>query len=229
MKSPAPLPVFTRLHRLSPAFLAGITAVASTALAAAQTSSAAETSAAAAPADGTDRFTLRPSVMAGVSQWVLWGGGNIAAQVKFGRWVVEYSHGQSLHFNNLGGLGLTSAERDAGWTVDMPWTTGGGFGFQITPELHLMIEAKAHRYRVEDDVGNDLSYTTFTVGPGLFYDIYLYKGLFVQPNLRWWPTLASSYDGKRRLIADDGSEVRHERHDLFPFVNVNIGWTFSGI
>jgi hypothetical protein len=41
-------------------------------------------------------------------------------------------------------------------------------------------------------------------------------------------TVASTYDGEGRLQAADGSEVRHEGHDLMPFVNVNIGWTFAG-
>lgn len=182
----------------------------------------------ASAASGSDPYTLRPSAMLGMTQWVLFGGGNIAAQVKFGHWVAEYSHGQALQFERLGGLGLTKDERDAGVSVHMPWTTGGGFGYQITPELHVMVELKLHRYEVEDDVGGELSYTTFTVGPGIFYDLYLYKGLFVQPNLRWWPTVASNFDTRRTLTADDGSAYRHERHDLFPFVNVNIGWTFDG-
>lgn len=57
--------------------------------------------------------------------------------------------------------------------------------------------------------------------------IYLYEGLFIQPNLRWWPTLASSHDGGT-LRAADGNAYRHERHELLPFVNVNLGWTFAG-
>lgn len=28
-------------------------------------------------------------------------------------------------------------------------------------------------------------------GALLFYDLYLYVGLFVQPNVRWWPTVES--------------------------------------
>lgn len=220
-----PTATFSRFRELASSFLVGLATLATAPLARAQ-AIAAETS--APPAADADCYTLRPSAMLGLSQWVAFGGGNIAAQVKFGRWVLEYSHGQALQFERMGGLGLTSAERDAGLAVGMPWTTGGGFGFQITPELHVLIEAKVHRYRIEDDFGHQLSYTSFTLGPGIFYDLYLYKGLFLQPNLRWWPTVASSYDGKGRLLAADGSEIRHERHDLLPFVNVNLGWTFSG-
>lgn len=173
-------------------------------------------------------FTLRPSVMAGMTQWLLFGGGNIAAQVKVGRVVFEYSHGQSLHFDRVG-FTQTEAENDAGVKVGMPWTTGGGVGFQITPNLHFLVEAKAHRYEVDGPRGGTISYTSFTVGPGVFYDLYLYKGLFIQPNLRWWPTIASTYDDRGTLSLADGRTYLHERHDLVPFANVNVGWTFAGV
>ncbi|HWO09010.1 MAG TPA: hypothetical protein VNN80_06005 [Polyangiaceae bacterium] len=182
--------------------------------------------AALAPADP---YTLRPSVMLGLMQWVAFGGGNIAAQVKVGRWVFEYSHGQALQLDRAAALALTQEERAAGVAVSMPWTTGGGIGFQITPQLHVLLEAKLHRYQVRDHVGGEIEYTSFTLGPGIFYDIYLYKGLFLQPNLRWWPTVASSYDAQSSLTATDGSTYHPERHDLMPFVNVNLGWTFLGV
>jgi hypothetical protein len=176
-----------------------------------------------------DDYALRPSVMVGLSQWILWGGGNIAGQVKMGRWVVEYSHGQALQFDRAGGFAMTRDEREAGVSVSMPWTTGGGVGFQITPHLHALIELKAHRYEVRGyDPQQVAKYTSFSVGPGVFYDVYLYKGLFVQPNLRFWPTVLSSYDGHATFTRPDGSNYQHERHDLGVFVNVNLGWTFSG-
>ena len=175
-----------------------------------------------------DPYHFRPSVMAGLNQWVLFGGGNLAAQAKVNRWVFEYSHGQGLHLDRVAAIALTEAERDAGAKVEMVWTTGGGVGAEVTPNLHVLLEVKAHRYEVEGARGDKLRYTSFTVGPGVFYDLYLYKGLFVQPNLRWWPTVASSYDRHATLARADGSTYRHERHDLLPFVNVNIGWTFDG-
>ena len=188
--------------------------------------------AAAAPvapvAQEASPYTLRPSVMMGLMQWVVFGGGNVAAQVKFGRWVAEYSHGQALQYDRFGGFAMTADEREAGVALDMPWTTGGGFGFQITSNLHVLIEAKVHRYEVRDAFGGELGYTSFTLGPGVFYDLYLWKGLFLQPNVRWWPTVASTYDSPRTLRTDDGAEYRHARHDLMPFVNMNLGWTFSG-
>jgi hypothetical protein len=196
---------------------------------AAATADAAPAAAAAAPPASPSRYTLRPSVMAGVMQWTLFGGGNLAGQVKYRRVVFEYSHGQALHYDRLGGFAQTAAERDAGVEVESPWTTGGGVGYQITPNLHLMIELKAHHYLVRDTTGDSIEYTTFTAGPGLFYDWYVTKNFFVQPNVRWWPTLASTYDrDSATLMAEDGSAYQHARHDLIPFVNVNLGWTFDG-
>lgn len=245
---PTPLAALTRLALLVLALLAVLLALPSLAAAAPEASSAASSSAssaaAAVPAPAASssstpatlaktvapsRYTLRPSLMAGVMQWTLFGGGNLAGQVKYKRLVFEYSHGQALHYDRLGGFAQTAAERDAGVAVESPWTTGGGVGYQITPNLHLMIELKAHHYLVRDTTGDSIEYTTFTAGPGLFYDWYVTKNFFVQPNVRWWPTLASTYDSDAAtLMSEDGSAYQHSRHDLLPFVNVNLGWTFDG-
>lgn len=173
-----------------------------------------------------DPYRTRPSVMLGLGQWIVFGGGNVAAQLKRGRFVFEYSHGQALDFSRIS-FSQTAAENDAGVEVTAPWTTGGGFGYQITPKLHVLLEFKAHHYQVRDVAGGKTEYTTFTAGPGIFYDFYLTKNLFLQPNLRWWPTIASTYDREASLMAEDGGTYKHERHDLPPFVNMNLGWTFD--
>lgn len=166
--------------------------------------------------------------MLGLMQWTLFGGANIAAQLKVGRVAIEYSHGQALDFNRVESITLTQDERDAKVQLSMPWTTGGGVGLQITPELHVLLEAKLHRYEVRGfDRNESTSYTSFTLGPGAFYDIYLVEGLFLQPSLRWWPTVASTYDDDATFAAPSGTRYRHERHDLLPFVNVSLGWTFG--
>lgn len=188
------------------------------------------------PSDETDSHALAPdpyrdrvAIMSGVGQWALFGGGNVAAQAKLGRWLVlEYSHGQALDLSRLDGFALTQAEKDAGVTVTMPWTTGGGVGLQITPELHVLMEVKAHHYEVRGADRNErLSYTTWTVGPGVFYDLKLWRGLFIQPNVRWWPTVASSLNQNQELTAADGGTYRHRTHDLNLFANLNVGWEFS--
>jgi hypothetical protein len=167
------------------------------------------------------------SVMLGLHQWLVMGGGNVAAQYKGRRLVLEYSHGQSLHLNNGGRLTLTGEERDAGAQVDMPWTTGAGVGLRLTRNLHLLIEGKIHRYELLGaDRNQRLSYLTFTVGPGLFYEIHLWRGLFLQPLVRWWPTVADTLDEGASLRRTDGSTYVVRPKSLGVFANVNLGWAW---
>jgi hypothetical protein len=182
------------------------------------------------PGPPPTRFTTRPSVMAGLIQWVAFGGANLAAQLKVGRLALEYSHGQALDYDRWGGFAKTSDERSAGISLFSPWTTGFGVGVQITPYLHALVEVKAHRYEVTGaDAHETLRYTTFSIGPGVFYDLYLYKGLFVQPSVRFWPNVASTLDDHATVHRADGTPYQHESHALGFFANASLGWTFGGI
>jgi len=178
-----------------------------------------------APRRGLER---KFSVMAGLSQWLLFRGGNLAVEYKTGRFAFEISHGQGLDLNQVGGFALSSAERDMGTRVRVPWTTGFGVGYRVTENLHLLVEFKAHHYEVRDSGGSDtVGYTTFSIGPGAFYSIYLTKGLFLQPNLRFWPNVASTLDHDRATITRcDGTSYQHEAHDFGVFGNVNLGYSF---
>lgn len=60
-----------------------------------------------------------------------------------------------------------------------------------------------------------------------FHELHLWKGLFLQSSLRWWPTVASTLDEERAMLATAaGERYRHEAHVLPPFLNVNLGWQF---
>jgi hypothetical protein len=170
----------------------------------------------------------RLSVMAGMTQWIIFRGGNLAFEYMRGRLVFEVSHGQGLDLNQAPSLALKSAEQDAGVRILVPWTTGGGVGYRITDHLHILIEAKAHHYRVNArDRNDELHYTTFSVGPGVFYSFRLYKGVFLEPNLRWWPNVASTLPGGHgSLRQPDGTTYDHQAHDFGLFANANLGWTF---
>jgi hypothetical protein len=175
-----------------------------------------------------DAWQPQFSVMTGLTQWILFRGGNVAVEYKRGRLAVEYSHGQGLDLNQVPGLGLTPAERDAGAHVRVPWTTGFGMGVRVTEHLHVLVEAKAHRFEVTSrDRNAEIAYTTFSVGPSVFYSIHLYKGLFLQPNLRFWPNVASTLPRDHALLRQpDGSIYDHEAHGFGLFANANLGWTF---
>jgi hypothetical protein len=101
-------------------------------------------------------------------------------------------------------------------------------GYRITDDLHVLVEFKAHRFEVlGPDRNAQAAYTTFSVGPGVFYVIHLWRGLFLQPNLRWWPNVASTLDsGKVTLRQQNGATVQHQAHSFGLFANVNLGWTF---
>jgi hypothetical protein len=178
-------------------------------------------------ADEARRFQTRMSAMIGLTQWLVLRGGNVALEYKTGRLAFELSHGQGLDLNQLPSMSLTSDERAAGARVYVPWTTGFGVGFRFTEHLHALVEFKAHRYNVsgrERDV--EIDYTTFSIGPSVFYSIYLYKGLFLEPNVRFWPNVASTLANNRATIVDsNGTAYEHKAHDFGLFANVNLGWT----
>jgi hypothetical protein len=167
------------------------------------------------------------SVMAGMNQ-VLLGGANLAVQYSTEDIVVEYSHGIHLRLNDLNGIDLNREEKNDHLTVDVPWTTGFGIGYRVTREFHVLVEFKAHRFNVTDpDGGGQVRYTTYSVGPGLFYDWTIWKGLYLEPALRWWPTVASTLPGNdHTFVRSDGTTVTHHAHDWGVFPNVSIGWTF---
>ena len=180
----------------------------------------------AAPVPWTQRHQL--SAMLGLTQWVLFRGGNVALEYQWKRLALEVSHGQGLDLNQVGGFALTSAERDAGAQIRVPWTTGFGVGFRITQNLHALVELKAHHYEVTgQDSSVKIAYTTFSIGPGLFYTIPIYRGLFLQPNVRYWPNVGSTLSGNEVAIRQpDGTIYEHHTHDFGLFANVNLGYAF---
>lgn len=186
--------------------------------------------AAAQPAASEAKLGLEQkfSVMAGLSQWLLFRGGNLAVEFKTGRLAFEVSHGQGLDLNQVGGFALSSAERRDETRVRVPWTTGFGVGYRLTENLHLLVELKAHHYEVRANEGaSSVSYTTFSIGPSAFYSIDLGKHLFLEPNVRFWPNVGSTLAGNRTTLQRcDGTSYEHQAHDFGFFGNVNLGYSF---
>lgn len=165
------------------------------------------------------------AVMLGLGQWTL-GGGNVAVQGNIGHFAFEYSHGQGVHLSTFDFL-RNQSERDAGADVHETLTTGLGVGVLLFDNLRILLEFKANHYELEGENRNTrLGYTTFTIGPGVFYDVHLWKGLFIQPSLRWWPTVHSTLPSNATLSRADGTTVKISSHDSGVFPNVNVGWEF---
>ncbi len=100
-------------------------------------------------------------------------------------------------------------------------------GVLLFDHLRVLLELKANHYELQGGNRNSsLEYTTFTVGPGVFYDLHLWKGLFVQPSIRWWPTVATTMPASATLAREDGTPVKITSHDSGVFPNVNLGWEF---
>jgi hypothetical protein len=157
----------------------------------------------------------------GLSQPLLLGGFNVAADLHWKRWVLEYSHGMNLDYNRIESVKLTSAERSAGLDLDSPWTTGFGVGFRVVDELYPMLEGKAHRYTASQG-GETQRYTTVSVGPAIAHRLFVYDGFFVNSYLRYWPNVWSSQNK-----VDFASGLSHDPLDLGFFANISIGYAID--
>jgi len=158
----------------------------------------------------------------GLLQPVLYGGLNAAADVRWKRLIVTYSHGAALDFTP----NLSSAERAAGLRAHVPFTTGGGVGVLLADELWVLVDVKYHRFDLA--LGDEHpSYDTLTVGGELGWRFFVWKGLFVSPVVRYWPNVwTSAPEG----VPLQGGAVVHQPFTLGAgglFANVLVGWAFQ--
>ena len=166
------------------------------------------------------------STMFGVLQPVAFQGGNVAVTYTSGRWMYEYSHGFNLKLHKFQDS-LTNEEKDEKMELTLPWTTGASVGYYLTDEIAIAIELKAHRYEARHPEGGDKSYTTYSVGPGLYYNKYFGDHFFIQPVLRFWPNVSSSEDSQKvKFQRTNGSVYEHKVHDFGLFLNLSVGYTF---
>ena len=166
------------------------------------------------------------TVAAGLNQPLLFRGANASVTVRKGRLVADYSHGIALDLNANGGPALTQAEHDQNLDVDVPWTTGFGVGYRVTGRLDVRAEAKAHRFNVTPPEGETIAYTAYSVGAGVYYRIPVWRGLEIEPSLRYWPTVASTLSETDGTFAGPDGPLRHEAHSFDAFANVSVGWSF---
>ncbi len=171
----------------------------------------------------SDSRSVQVGVNFGLVQLAL-GGFNLAAEVRYRRLWLEYSHGVDLTLNKLGSVATTQTERDQNVHVFVPYTTGFGVGITLVDELWLGVEWKTHRYEVNAPGGAVTSYQTYSVGPVIGYKLFVYKGLYANAYARYWPNVATSLeDGKVALEGSHGT-VTHTAHDFGLFANLSIGY-----
>jgi hypothetical protein len=154
-------------------------------------------------------------------------GFNAAAEFRWKRLWLEYSHGQSLTLNHQPSLGMTGAERDDHLHMYVPYTTGFGVGLTLLDELWLGVEFKAHRYEVSTPTGDQRKYNTYSIGPVLGYKLFIWRGLHLNAYLRYWPNVATTLDDNQVTLQGPTGPVTHKAHDFGLFANVSVGWAFD--
>jgi hypothetical protein len=155
------------------------------------------------------------------------GGFNVAGELRYRRIWIEYSHGLDLTLNDLDRFGLSSTERQQNLHVYVPYTTGFGLGLALLDELWLGVEFKDHKYEVNAPGGPVVTYNTYSIGPVLGYKLFIFRGLFLNAYLRYWPTVASTLAGGKTTLQGTSGPVVHDAHDWGVFGNLAIGYAFD--
>jgi hypothetical protein len=170
---------------------------------------------------------LQLGVHAGLLQPVLLRGFNAALDVRSGRFVASYSHGEGL---DLTRLSATEAEESEGVRIGLDWTTGGGVGVTLIDELYVLADLKVHHYEVEARGADPVDYTTVTVGGELGYRLFLWKGLHVIPVLRYWPNVWTDAAEGGVVVPTATGSLRHtalQQGASGLFANLTVGWAFD--
>jgi hypothetical protein len=161
----------------------------------------------------------------GLSQPILAHGFNAAIDVRYGRLVLTYSHGQGLDVTPA----LSSNERAAGMTLQEPFTTGGGAGIVLIDELWILADVKVHHF-VADTPVDHRTYTNVTVGVELGWRFFVWKGFNIDLVARYWPQVYSSAGQGITLHDANGRPFLHHpmAQGIDGFVpNVLLGWAFD--
>lgn len=165
----------------------------------------------------------------GLTQPLLLRGFNAAVDVRVGRFIASYSHGQGLDFSRPPGA-LSAEEAAAGLRVIAPYSTGGGLGVTLFRELYVMADLKVHHF--EASAGAAITrYTTVTAGAEIGWRLFVWRGFHVTPVVRYWPTIWDSAPAGGVMVETaDGGVVRHapmQQGFRGLFANVLVGWAFD--
>jgi hypothetical protein len=87
---------------------------------------------------------LQLAFHAGLLQPLFVQGFNAAMDVRVGRFVATYSHGEGL--DGVGRTALLPSELARGADLGLTWSNGGGLGVTLIDELYVLVDFKVHRY-----------------------------------------------------------------------------------
>jgi len=173
-------------------------------------------------------------VLTGLNQPLLLRGGNFAfVATAADGWSFETSFGVGLDYENI----LSDEDKELYSSVRSPVTGGIGIGYDFLHRnrkhaLALYVEPKFTTFAVDPEgAAEEFTYLTYTLGGGLYYTYNVWKGLVVQPSVRYWHPVGSTLPGGRQQFIDDSGAMRvHERRapGAGGFIaNVSIGWAFD--
>jgi hypothetical protein len=184
-------------------------------------------------------------VVSGLTQALVVDGYNIEAFYFHNRFTFNYSHGGSLDFQ--GNL-LPTYLQDQQVVVHLPFSTGFGIGYRFTEWLNLRVEPKWHRFefyyeqdaqttanRIVADANN------YSIGLGLYGFFQPFKnqenalkGITLAPSVRFWPTVASSFNNGTQTYNNTRTGRTEELQTLASgigfspvIINVSLGYTFD--
>lgn len=187
----------------------------------------------------------KAAVLFGLTQPLVVSGFNIEANYIHNRLIFDYSHGVSLDFS---GSLLPDYLQEQGVVVHMPFSTGFGVGYRFTEWLNLRVEPKWHRFefyyegeaqteanRIAVDANN------YSIGLGLYGFFQPFKrksnglkGITIAPSIRFWPTVASSFDDDRFSYENTRTDRTEALQSLAAgigfsplIVNISVGYAFD--
>lgn len=176
------------------------------------------------------RYSHKFTLGTDLAQPFLLGGFNLNATYTTNRWIFDYSHGIGLEIPDF----IKSDEQeDLNAKIEIPWTTGPGVGYRITENLDTRIDFKAHRTEVDLLNGQqELEYTQFTAGPGVYYRFYLGKktGFGLEASARYWFNLGNNLnglDGDHFNFQDSNGNQQSFDTNISAGIGVNIALIYT--
>lgn len=170
----------------------------------------------------SNKFTLGSDLF----QPILLGGFNINATYTTNRWIFDYSHGMGLEIrDNL----QTTEQKDLNSKIELPWTTGPGFGYRFTSNFDARLDFKVHSVEVDLLSGQQtLDYLEYTIGPGIFYRFYFGEnsGFGLETSARYWfdfgNNLNNLVNDKFNFVDNDGNTRTFD-----PSVSSGVGFNIA--
>lgn len=176
------------------------------------------------------RYSKKFTLGTDLAQPFLLGGFNINATYMTNRWVFDYSHGISLEIRDFL---QTDEQKNLNAKIELPWSTGPSIGYRFTDNLDTRLDFKAHKTKVDLLNGEQkLNYTQFTIGPGIFYRIYLGKktGFGLEGSARYWFDFGNNLDnldGADFNFVDSQGSNRKFDTNISSGIGVNIALIYT--